>query len=1549
MMRSVRFEPDDMFESEDSRRCRYCQGRPPPRKLIRAGLVLLQVGLLAFPPSIFAAENIEWTTAGSGLYVDVAKWSCATCGGSSVYPNNGLGLSYDAIINKSGADVLLDSIAGVAINSLVIGDVGAVNASALTVRDLVPSVLTIAGPTGPGSNVLTVYNGGVLNVEQAGGVTLDLSGTLGAMVASGGQINVQDDANLTLKNASGSGATFNNDGNINVTGGGSAFLMLDGGATSGANFKFSGSGTLTLGGAGAILGNNGDENLVNDVHHTIAGDGLIYYLGSITNNGTLHASTSGAALVVGDPGGLTGPALTNWNGAARTLTGGSYVVEDGATLQLSDIGAHSINTLAGGAAVVVNGTGLLTGDGASNAFAGLTNVTNSSLTLNVGSGPGLQTITPDGAAFLLSSDYGAGSTNPAALTLAGGTQAKVAGTFLNSVSTDIVASNSTLTLMGLSSLTTGAFTNQATVTNNVLVNADAIVNVSGGSSLTVDSLNVFTNNGFANSHITFDGGSLTVNGDVTHSGYGGQTLTLQAGSTGFVTGDFHNDNFLNGSVVNVNGSTLTVLGTFSQTQDAAGFGQSQLNLSNGSLVQVVGLNNGSGINLDGVSNQSQVSILGGSILDIIGLHGFVNEDSGTLSGGSYTVGSGSQLRWAGTDLHAIGSDTSLTLSAEGHGAATTGQLTNNGTSQAETIDTVNGTLTLADGAALTLINGLTNNKTVNVLNQSQLTVSGLGLENIDGSGNLNHGTFTLGSGSSLVYSGSDVNNIGFFATLTLDNSEGHGTGTLINTGGPNPDALSNTLTTNSGILTLQNNATLTLNSGNFENTNDGVINVLNTSTLDLSNVTFLNESGGTLNHGEIHVGGGSVLTYAGNDIDTIGIDQKLVLESNGSLVNANGGLHNAITGSLTTVNGYLGLDDGAYLGLSHSLTNTGTVDLTGGGNTLRAQGFTNSGLLATINVGDQDTADFRTGGTDPHTFTNFSGGTLTGGAYNIAGNFLYDGDSGTGAGAINAISGALVHITGSGQIGYGGGAFGTDGLAGISSVSGGTQGQGGLAFDGMSSPYTITPTTGTLAIAGRDTDFSSTAVLFGVLNGTDLKVAGNLTNTASVTSGGQVSSGVGAIDAGLTITGDLTNTAILSTTSGADNATAEIAVLGGGMAVYGDFLNQVTKGAGATGTAAAIVTVTSGDLNVTGNFTNTGGAVFLNEGGALKVGGDLTNTGAMTTGSFGGSAITVTGNVFNTSPGVLNLRGIGDTVTAATQFVNSGTVNMHGDLETVQAYQGFDNKAGGLVSMTGNGDIFEATGSGGGCGCAISPFGPWAGGGSLPATGSNEGTFLVTGTNGKIITDGNFTNSGTVILSSTGNSLTVRSGAYTQTGGTTEVDAGNTLQAATIGIDGGTVTGGGTLIGNVTNGGTINPGDPVSLFITGMFTQTSMGVLNMDLASDTSFDQVNVTGDVNLDGTLDLTLDSGFTASTPTIGTIFDILHWTGIETGDFATFHNVVSSGGWQYTFTELAITGNHLDIQLTGASQTPEPSTFVMLFGGFLAGTGVHWRRRKKNVGRS
>lgn len=143
-------------------------------------------------------------------------------------------------------------------------------------------------------------------------------------------------------------------------------------------------------------------------------------------------------------------------------------------------------------------------------------------------------------------------------------------------------------------------------------------------------------------------------------------------------------------------------------------------------------------------------------------------------------------------------------------------------------------------------------------------------------------------------------------------------------------------------------------------------------------------------------------------------------------------------------------------------------------------------------------------------------------------------------------------------------------------------------------------------------------------------------------------------------------------------------------------------------------------------------------------------------------------------------------------------------------------------------------------------------------------------------------NAGAVAIAA-GVTLSV-AGNYSQTDGSTTLAGGTLSVGGTVDIQGGLLTAWGTITGNVRNAGQIDVGGPGAagtLAVTGDFTQTAAGVLNLELGSfdDGTYDQLNIGGTATLDGTLNVGLLDGFFARD---GDAFPVLTW-GAVGGGFA------------------------------------------------------------------
>jgi hypothetical protein len=139
-----------------------------------------------------------------------------------------------------------------------------------------------------------------------------------------------------------------------------------------------------------------------------------------------------------------------------------------------------------------------------------------------------------------------------------------------------------------------------------------------------------------------------------------------------------------------------------------------------------------------------------------------------------------------------------------------------------------------------------------------------------------------------------------------------------------------------------------------------------------------------------------------------------------------------------------------------------------------------------------------------------------------------------------------------------------------------------------------------------------------------------------------------------------------------------------------------------------------------------------------------------------------------------------------------------------------------------------------------------------------------------------------------------------QLGGAGLADATLTPGGILMNAATGTIIGHGTIGNSVLNNGTVSPGSsPGTLNVTGNYTQSATGELLVDLASASSYDKLNITGNVALDGELEVSL-LGFS---PAVGDSFQIISG-GAVTGAFS---NVVlpalADANWHLLYTPTSV----------------------------------------------
>jgi hypothetical protein len=155
-----------------------------------------------------------------------------------------------------------------------------------------------------------------------------------------------------------------------------------------------------------------------------------------------------------------------------------------------------------------------------------------------------------------------------------------------------------------------------------------------------------------------------------------------------------------------------------------------------------------------------------------------------------------------------------------------------------------------------------------------------------------------------------------------------------------------------------------------------------------------------------------------------------------------------------------------------------------------------------------------------------------------------------------------------------------------------------------------------------------------------------------------------------------------------------------------------------------------------------------------------------------------------------------------------------------------------------------------------------------------------------------FTNSG-LAEAQTGATLNISSGSWTSTG-TLSLTDGTLTAASGVDIQGGLLTGTGTISASLTNnGGDIRPGGTGAgtLALTGTYTHNS-GSLTVDLGGTTAgtdYDQFAVSGAATFNDTLNVNLINSFS---PLLAQTFDVVTFAS-QTGTFSTVNLPALGGG--------------------------------------------------------
>jgi hypothetical protein len=804
---------------------------------------------------------------------------------------------------------------------------------------------------------------------------------------------------------------------------------------------------------------------------------------------------------------------------------------------------------------------------------------------------------------------------------------------------------------------------------------------------------------------------------------------------------------------------------------------------------------------------------------------------GTLAGaGRLTVNQ--QFTWTGGTLGGLGTTEAL------------GGLVINGASSTPTLDT----RTLDNGAAavwagsrgLALNNGaVLNNEpaaTFDIQGDNPITTSGL-----TGAFN-NAGDLTKSAGTGVTTVNTPLNNSGTVevraGTLALaDGGFAGGTFTVTAPG---------TLNFNGGQYTLTGTSTVTGNgrvlfSGSTFGSNvtnvAGVYSVTGGTTV----------SGGTANFiSDVTIPG---LTFTGGTLTGVGgVTVTGLLAWSGGTMSGSG---------QTYANGGINLTGGTLSG--RTLNNAGTATWSGTGGLSAGNGavwnnlpgstflitsdrtftvssfaevlFNNAGVIrktASSDVTEIDLAVNNTGLVDVQTGTLvLGGGGVSSGAFTVGAPATLGFGAGPGLQATTTLT-LGSSVTGAGRVVFGMTfSGGVTNIAGLYSPAGGT-----------------TVSTGTANFL-HAVEFPALALTGGTLSDIDdITVDGLLTWSGGTLSGtGQTFANGGINLTGGTLSGRTLDNAGVAAWSGTGSVSA------GNGAVWNNL----------PGSTLMIISNTTFSSSFSGDP-----ARFVNDGTILKTASSNTTTFSI--------ALINTGTI-DVETGTVQLTGAFPNFASGT--LTEGTYIVKGRFQFNNAAV-TDNEA--AVVLDGpNAQIVNQSGAD-----ALT---------NLRTNGVLGGFTIQNGRN--FSAGGSFTNLGGLTVGV--NSRFTVTGAYTQGAGSTGLAGGVLTASQGVNIQDGVLAGSGTVEGSVTNSGTVSPGGDGSagiLTITGDYTQTATGVLNIDiggLAAGTGYDQLQVSGEVALDGTLNVHLINGFS---PQPGDSFRILTFSS-QSGDFAVENGLDLGGG--------------------------------------------------------
>ncbi len=810
-------------------------------------------------------------------------------------------------------------------------------------------------------------------------------------------------------------------------------------------------------------------------------------------------------------------------------------------------------------------------------------------------------------------------------------------------------------------------------------------------------------------------------------------------------------------------------------------------------------------------------------------------------------------------------------------------------------------------AAINNAGGFTNSGTL--INENSATITNTGL--LQNLGQITNSSQFNSSGSIETATGSLITNSGTINSLgTLDNM-----GELDNSGTANLAGFLNetgaTIHNFSGGQILSASIGTTLNNGMIVN-DAGAAFVIET---DFANAGTINNAGsfanpstlvtapvlsnlGTINNSGTFDANQMTNTGSVNNTGTMTIGELIL---NSGVVNNTAGTMQLQVGPTTNINlimnsagAQLDLDQTALTN-SGQITNAGTVIGAGATilNTSTGQ-ISNTGAFTVVSLENQGSV------------MNTGTMTMLGTGFSISLGLIND------AGATFTNNGTLYALLNNG--------FSTNGVTNQGTlINTGTVSvailQNGGALSNLAGSFQINPTGAVFGLAPGFVNATNAGTITNAAGAQFILISSNLDNSGTVNNSGM-------------FTGDVNSSFINDSTGTLNNAGTFAAILdnkdGGVVNNTGtmNLLESSNELGGTINNNAGTLQLESSNRNL-GNFNNAAGAsVIVTTSSTFENGNIVVNTGTFTN----------NGTLQNASGGT---------------FENFGTLNNNLTLENLAGSRilttGMINNAGGLVNsgtlQVGVG-IFAGTLNNTG---TINN----TGGGFIDVTGG--GTF---NNSGNLISDAqsNFSSEANSKIVNTGNMTftgnTVPIGGAFRNDGTVNLNPGPVTFATLQVTNTGTLSGTGTVNGNVFMQGTMAPGDTTGLFtINGSLTDTSSASFleNIMGTGPGENGELKITGDVTLAGALDVDLLNGFV---PQSDGSWVLLQYDGTLTGIFS--GQVFPSDGldWSVVYDSadheviLDVTG----VESGGGSGTnvPEPSTFALLATTVLLFAIIECRRR-------